>query len=99
MESSVQGSSVIQAYDGTTGWTVNPFAGAPEPKQLTGDELDAIKANADLDGSLVDYKAKGYTVELVGKEDFKGTQAYKLKITKRPGSSEFAYIDATTFSR
>jgi outer membrane lipoprotein-sorting protein len=97
MESSVPGSSVIQAYDGTTGWMVNPYAGAPEPKQLTGDELDDLKENADLDGSLIDYKAKGFAVELVGKEDFNGSSVYKIKITKRAGSSEFAYIDATSF--
>jgi outer membrane lipoprotein-sorting protein len=97
MESTFQGTSVIQAYDGTTGWMVNPFAGATSPKQMTGAELDDVKGNADLDGSLVDYKAKGYSVELVGKEDFNGSSVYKLKITKRPGSEEFAYLDATTF--
>jgi outer membrane lipoprotein-sorting protein len=97
MESTFQGTSVIQAYDGTTGWMVNPFAGAPSPTRLAGAELDDVKDNADLDGSLVDYKAKGLAVELVGKEDFKGTPVYKLKISKPSGSTEFAYIDANSF--
>jgi outer membrane lipoprotein-sorting protein len=97
MDSSFQGRSVIQAYDGTTGWMVNPFMGSSDPQALSGDQLEQMKENADLDGSLVDYKAKGVGVELLGKEDLGGKAVYKLKVTKSGGRTEIAYIDATTF--
>ena len=42
----------------------------------------------------MDYKAKGNTVELMGKEDVEGTPAYKLKVTKKSGNIEYDYLDA-----
>ena len=98
MEMSVQGKSFIQAFDGTTAWTVNPFTGSPDPQKSNDEDTQQAKDDSDfIDGSLVDYKAKGNTVELMGKEDVEGTAAYKLKVTKKSGSIEYEFLDAQTF--
>jgi outer membrane lipoprotein-sorting protein len=98
MEMTVQGKSFIQAFDGTTSWTLNPFMGSPDPQKSNDEDTQQAKDDSDfIEGSLVDYKAKGNTVELIGKEDVEGTSTYKLKITKKGGSVEYQYLDAQTF--
>ena len=98
MEMDFQGKSIIQAFDGTTAWSVNPLMGSPDPQKSNDEETQDARDNADfIDGSLVDYKAKGNTVELMGKEDIEGTSTYKLKVTKKGGSIEYEYLDAQTF--
>ena len=42
--------------------------------------LQAAAAQSELDGDLIDYAAKGLTVELVGREAVEGRDAYKLKL-------------------
>src|SRR5262249_38673834 len=51
----------------------------------------------DFDGPLMDYKAKGHTVELVGKEPVEGADAFKFKVTKKNGNIDYIYLDAETY--
>lgn len=97
MEITIQGKSLVQATDGTTPWGINPFQGATDPEKLSGEDADDITEQADFDGNLVDYKAKGNTVELMGKEDFEGSEVYKLKVTKKNGDVSYEYLDATSY--
>ena len=64
----------------------------PERVAIEGRELDA-----DFDGLLVDWKEKGHTVTLAGKESIGGSEAHKLKVVTRGGSERFVYIDTKTF--
>ena len=98
MELSLQGKSFVQAFDGTTAWSINPFAGSPDAQKSNDEDTKSARDDADfIEGSLVDYKTKGHTVELIGKEDVEGTAAYKLKVTKKGGTVEYQYLDAQTF--
>jgi outer membrane lipoprotein-sorting protein len=92
-----QGQAVVQGYDGTTAWSINPFTGGAEAQKMSDDEAEALKENSDMDGTLIDYKAKGHKIELAGKEDLAGKPAYKLKVTKKNGKTETVYVDATSF--
>ena len=97
MDITVQGIVGSQAYDGTTGWTLMPFAGSKVPQQMAEDEMKMAQEQADIDGPLVDYKAKGNTVELLGKDKVEGADAYKLKVTLKNGVVRTMYIDAEHF--
>jgi outer membrane lipoprotein-sorting protein len=97
MEFTVQGMTGMQAYDGSTGWMVMPFMGKKDPEKMAGDELDSIKEEADFDGPMVDYKAKGNKVEYLGKVEVEGTPAYKLKLTRKNGNEETVYLDADNY--
>jgi len=98
MEMTVQGKSFIQAFDGTTSWMINPFMGSSDPQKSNDEDTQQAKDDSDfIEGPLVDYKAKGNAVELIGKEDLEGTPAYKLKVTKKGGSIEYQFLDAQTF--
>lgn len=97
LDLTVQGMVGSQAYDGASGWSLMPFAGSKVPQQMAADEAKLAQEQADLDGPLVDYKAKGNTVELLGKEKVEGADAYKLKVTLKNGDVRTMYIDAEHF--
>lgn len=97
MDATFQGKALVQAYDGETGWKIDPFQGNADPEKVAGDDLKELQEESDLDGPLVDYKEKGHTVELIGKEDMEGTPAYKLKLTLKNGDLRNIYIDAENY--
>ena len=92
-----QGKTQTQAYDGTTAWKTDPFQGSSEPEKVAGEELKDILEQSDMDGSMVDYKEKGHTVELMGKEDLEGTPVYKIKLTLKNGDIRYIYLDAENY--
>jgi outer membrane lipoprotein-sorting protein len=97
LEITYQGRTMVQAFDGTLAWTMNPITGSA-PKQSSDDDTRAAQESSDfIGGNLVDYKSKGNTVELVDKEDIDGIAVYKLKLTKKSGSVEYDYLDAKSF--
>jgi len=97
LEFTIQGLTAVQAYDGSKAWQIMPFMGKKDPELMSGDETKEMQETADLDGPLVDYKAKGNTVELLGKEKVEGTDAYKLKVTLKNGDVQTMFIDADSF--
>ena len=97
-EISVEGQKVLRVYDGkSTGWMVNPFMGNKDAVEMSAEELKGMPDESDGDGPLVDYKAKGSKVELVGKEDAEGKPFYRLKITGKSGEVRSYLIDGATF--
>jgi outer membrane lipoprotein-sorting protein len=97
MEFSFQGNTGVQAYDGSKGWSINPFSGKKDAEPMSADDLKDIQEQADMDGPLVDWKAKGHTVELLGKDKIEGSDVYKLKVTLKGGDVRTVYIDADSF--
>jgi len=96
-ERSMQGLTAVTAYDGQVGWTVSPFRGRKEPQLLTPDTVRGLAVDADLDGPLVDYRKKGYTVTYAGTEDVDGTEAHKLHVTLSGGDSVDVFLDPDYF--
>jgi len=97
MEFTIQGMTGIQAFDGAKTWSVMPFMGKKDPEVGTAEDNKNAMDDADFDGALVDYKTKGHTIELMGKEPVEGADAYKLKVTKKNGNIEYDYLDAETY--
>jgi outer membrane lipoprotein-sorting protein len=91
-----QGVSIVQAFDGTTAWGINPMAGSDAPTEVTGPTADALKDQADFDGALIDYAAKGSTVELVGTEELNGAKVHHLKLTNKNKQVQHYYLDPET---
>ena len=94
---SLQGMSAIQAYDGSTGWQIQPFGGKKTPELMGEDDLRDLLLDADFDGPLVDYKEKGSTVEYLGHDQVDGDDALRLKITLKNGDIIYDYLDPDTF--
>lgn len=94
---SVQGMTQVEAYDGTTGWQINPFQGRKDPELLGDQELRNVIEDADFDGPLVDYQAKGNKVEYMGKDQVDGDDVYKLKVTLKNGDIFYYDLDPDTY--
>jgi len=93
----IQGMTGTSAYDGTTGWTLMPFMGNKDPQKMTEEQLKETRIDADFDGPMSDYKAKGNKVEYVGKVDTEGTPTYKLHVTTKEGKESNVYLDAESY--
>jgi outer membrane lipoprotein-sorting protein len=94
MDFTVQGVTGVQAYDGTTAWMHMPFMGQSAPEAMPPDLAKVTMEESEFDGPLIDYAAKGNTVELVGKESVEGTETFKLKLTRKSGEVSYYYFDA-----
>jgi len=92
----VQGATAVFASNGTTGWKVSPFEDDMALKELPDQVTREAMEQADIEGPLVDWKAKGHTVELVGNETVNGRPTYKLKLTLKSGTVRYEYIDVAT---
>jgi outer membrane lipoprotein-sorting protein len=97
MEFTIQGMTGVQAFDGSKTWSLMPFMGKKDPEVGSDEDNKNAQDDADFDGALVDYKTKGHTIELMGKEAVEGADAFKLKVTKKGGNIEYDYLDAETY--
>jgi hypothetical protein len=94
---SLQGMTAVTAYDGTTGWQIQPFGGHKDPEFMGEDDLKDLLLDADFDGPLVDFKEKGNTVEFLGHDVVDGDDALRLKVTLKDGDIVYYYLDPDTF--
>jgi hypothetical protein len=81
----------------TKGWKFEPWSGQTAADAMTADEVADKQDGLDAQGSLIDYKTKGHSVELVGKENIDGTECFKLKLTLKSGSTRTLFIDPKTY--
>ena len=94
---SLQGMTAVTAYDGTTGWQIQPFEGHKDPQLMGEDDLRDLLLDADFDGPLVDYKEKGNTVEYMGHDVVDGDDALRLKVTLKNGDIVYYFLDPDTY--
>src|SRR5262245_47454755 len=92
-EFTLQGLTQVRAYDGKEGWTVSPFGGRRDAEKASADDVRAMAHEADIEGPLVDWRAKGHRVEYLGTEDVDGTPAHKVRVMLKDGDIEYVFID------
>lgn len=92
-EFTFQGMTAVNAWDGKTGWKIDPFGGKKDAESLSEDEMRSILIDADFDEPLVNYRQKGNKVELAGMDQFEGTDVYKLKVTLKNGDTRTYFLD------
>jgi hypothetical protein len=97
VDASLEGLTVIQAYDGRDGWRVNPFEGRKDPERMGADEARALADEALIDGALLSASIKGSKVDYLGREDIDGTNTYKLRISKTDGTTFTYYLDPDVY--
>lgn len=96
-EFQIQGMTGVTAYDGRAGWKIEPWNGKKDAEPLGEEEMKEVVEDSDLDGPLVNYKEKGIRVEYAGKDEFEGTEVYKLKVTLKDGDVRYYYMDTDYF--
>ncbi|MFL6590009.1 MAG: hypothetical protein ACJ8M4_07545 [Chthoniobacterales bacterium] len=96
-ETTMQGMTRIDAYDGTEGWKITPFGGRKDPEKVSTDDAKALVEDSEIDGPLINWKEKGSTVEYLGTEDVDGTLAHKLRVVRKNGDINYVYLDPDHF--
>jgi outer membrane lipoprotein-sorting protein len=91
-EAKTQGTTMVRAFDGSTAWMM---IGA-DTQEITGPQAQATRDQAEFDSPLLDYKAKGNTIELVGTEAIGDAKVYHLKLTTKSGAVQQYFLDAAT---
>ncbi len=97
VEFEVMGTKNIQVATTTGGWNFLPVQQQTEPVDANPDDIKDISQEVDLAGELFDYKTKGSTAELIGKETIEGQELYKIKLTRKDASVSSYYLDAKTY--
>lgn len=97
-EITLQGVTGVFVSDGERGWKMSPFEGDEGVAPLPDEAVREAAEQGDIEGPLVDYKAKGHQVELLGRETIAGREAYKLKVTLKSGGMLTAYLDVKSAS-
>jgi hypothetical protein len=93
----LQGLDVIQAYDGQGAWKVNPFQGRKDPEKMSADEARQLADASLIEGPLLASRTDGSRVQYLGRDDFDGTLAYKLKVTQKDGDEFTYWLDPDTY--
>ncbi|WP_254560705.1 outer membrane lipoprotein-sorting protein [Dyadobacter diqingensis] len=98
-ESTVMGNSMVQVVADSKGWMIRPtmMGGTGEPEDMPADQLKQTTSQLDPFGGLVNYKDKGNTVELIGKEKQDKKDVYHLKLTSKDGQVIDEFLDANTY--
>lgn len=100
-----QGKEIMQGvYDGKTLWSHNFMNMKAEKSDAEATE-NFKKEIGEFPDPFLNYKEKGYKVELLGKETVDGTETFKIKLTKKPIKVDgvetdnvvFYYFDAENF--
>ena len=87
-KSSIAGlGEILQGFDGTVGWSVNPMQG---PKLLVAKELEQVKDQADFQTGMLYPPERFTTMETVGVVEFNGEKAYKVRLVRKGSGRETA---------
>lgn len=96
-ELTIQGMTMIQAFDGESAWMINPFMGKATAEKMSDEDAEMFKEQTEFHGPLLDWEEKGYTVEYAGEEEVEGTPTHKLVVTKPNGEATTFYMDQEYF--
>lgn len=84
---------IDQRFDGTTGYVLDSMQG---DRPITGGQLENMKSAA-FPSPFLNYKQRGATVELKGKEKVGERDAYLLVFTPKDGAAVRQYVDAESY--
>lgn len=84
---------VDQRFDGTSGYVLDTLQGN---RDITGNQLENMK-NGAFPNPFLNYKERGVTVELAGKEKVGEREAYVLIFKPKSGSVGRQFIDAESY--
>lgn len=87
----------LQVYDGETPpWTSHSETKGGHPQPMAEGDAREFIINADFDVPLVNFAAKGFSVDYAGEEPIDGRPAYKLLVMNRRDHLFFLWVDKQT---
>jgi hypothetical protein len=83
---------IIEAFDGTHGWSLQPMTG---PRVAEGKELQERKFDSDFYGDL-HQEGRYVSMTTVEKTTFEGRPCYKVSLVRKDGGEDVEFYDAET---
>ncbi len=95
VEGNFQGSEVIQTYNGEQGWIYAPGLGIPQPREVTGEELDNLLNQAEFGSPLWKHREDDRHLELLdpGEE----TPDPRIRMITPDGDEVIFTLDAESY--
>jgi outer membrane lipoprotein-sorting protein len=88
----------LRVFDGTSGWKMRLGQdGRPDVKRFTAQEIRFAREASGLQGPLIDFRAKGSTVELQGKDLVDGRNCYRIGVRLATGEQQTVWVDAASY--
>jgi hypothetical protein len=91
-----QGTTGVYAWDGARGWQISPLDGRFDPEPMSAEAAALSAEQADFEGPLLDWQAKGHKVALVGSAALPGGKAHELEVTLKSGVVRRVFVDAAS---
>jgi hypothetical protein len=88
----------MQGYDGKTVWGINPFNGDSTPRVLDSGTAKNVIAGGDMDGPLLDSRARRIQVRLLGLDTAQGKPAWALRVVRPDSTVDTYYIDTASYA-
>lgn len=92
-----QGAKIIEIVTPTAGWSLNGLQGQTALQPMSEEDLKSKVDGIEIQDQLVDYAAKGHTVELLGKDEADGNEYFKLKVVTKLGIEKVHFIDTKSY--
>lgn len=92
--------SGMTGYDIVTdssGWYYSPFNGMTQPETKTVEDWKSRLTDLDLQGPLIDYKAKGYEARFIEKDDVDGVECYVVMLSLKNSVTKKYYFDPSSY--
>ncbi len=88
---------VQEAFNGKTGWTIDPWQEILFPRELKKSEINVFYQKAEFFTPFYKYKERGFKVQLMDNQEVDGMEMIVLKLTRIDGMVETWYLDAKTY--
>ena len=95
VEVEVMGQKMVQGYDGTTAWMLNPMTG--EAMEAPAAQKNQIASYAQIEGALWNYEEKGNELVYEGKATVGDKDYHKLKVKSKEGQELYMFIGAKDY--
>jgi len=96
---SFNGKSFTQSYHGGKGWRIDGFKNETQKTILIGKDAAAManESDVELESPFIDYRKKGHTVSLEGKDTVDKKICYIIKLTRKNGDAETYYFNSDNY--
>jgi hypothetical protein len=92
---SFNGQDMVQVFDGTKGFTINPMTGSTDPTEMTPDQVKQLLRGNMFQNFLESYLKNGQ-LTLKGEENVNNNPTYKITATVDSGTLIDLFIDKTS---
>ncbi|MCF8374667.1 MAG: hypothetical protein K9H64_23815 [Bacteroidales bacterium] len=88
---------VVDGKIGDLIWKIDPWFDMSFPRKATEVEANVIIQKAEFCTPFLNYKERGFKVELKGKEVVDGIECFKLELTRDNGQQETWFLNTKTY--